>query len=328
MPSDDPAARITATGWQSAVEVRQLRAFLAVVEQGSLSAAAVSLGLAQSTVSEALSALDRAIGMPTVVRKRGAHAAVLTAAGEALLPHARRVLQELDGIHLAVAQVTRSAQAIVRVMANESVSTYILAPALTALRKRWPKVRVSVTVGTCTDVRAAIAAGQCDLGLLLEGPTPVQAAPVGFASAPGMTSVVTISPDVPLVIFGSPSHALVRRGGTLRRDMLEPFSLLIADSAGDFHQLVRRYFAADGLPGPQLESVGSIEAVKRGVESDPGALGLLPQYALVEDLARDRVRPVTVSPRPPYMHLVALSSVWGGLAHPLIAELVERLRGP
>jgi DNA-binding transcriptional LysR family regulator len=325
MSSEDGPTRITATGWQSAIEMRQLRAFLAVVEHGSLSAAALSLGLAQSTISEALSALDRAVGMPTVLRKRGAHAVVLTQAGEALLPYARRMMQDLDGLHVAVAQVTRGAQATVQVMANESVSTYLLPPILHALRKRWPKVSVSVGVGTCATVRSAVALGQCDLGLLLESrldSATAEPGPAGFGAA----SVVTLSPDVPLVVFASPGHPLVRRGGPLRRDMLQPFSLLIADSAGDFHQLVRKYFAADGLPGPQLNSVGSIEAVKRGVEGDTTALGLLPHYALAEDIARHRVYPVTLAPSPPRMQLVAISSGASNASHPIVGELLEDMR--
>ena len=318
-PAASSVERISTSGWQSPIEVRQLRAFLAVVEYGSLSAAAQALGLAQSTVSEALAALDRAVGTPTVRRKRGAHATPLTPAGEALLPFARRMLQEIDGLHVAIAEVTRGAQANVTVMANESVSTYILAPALGTLRRRWPKVRFSVTVGTCADIRGAVAAGRFDLGLLLEE------AP-GHEEDGAVPETVVLSPDVRLVIVGSAAHPLVRQGTPVRRDMLQPFSLLIADSAGDFHQLVRRYFTAEGLPGPQLDSVGSIEAVKRGVAAEPTALGLLPHYAVAEDLAQRRVFPLTLLPAPPRMQLVALTPQPGGAAHAVVHELLAAMR--
>lgn len=322
----DPIAHIGTSAWQSAVELRQLRVFLAVVELGSLSAAAQTLGLAQSTVSEALSALDRAVGTPTVRRKRGAHATPLTPAGEALLPHARRLLQEVDAMHLAIAEVSRGAQANLHVIANESVSTYLLSPALGTLRKRWPKVRVSVTVGTCTDIRAALASGRGDVGLLLdEQPEKGARATHVVGDASGVAPVV-LSAGIPLVVFGGPAHPLVRRGGSVRRDMLQPFSLLIADSAGDFHQLVRRYFSAEGLPGPSLESVGSIEAVKRGVEADPTALGLLPQYALAEDLAHGRVHALALQPPPPRMQLIALTTESAISGHPLIDELLATMR--
>jgi DNA-binding transcriptional LysR family regulator len=325
-PADDDALRIGASGWQSAIEVRQLRVFVAVVDHGSLSAAALALGLAQSTVSEALTALDRALGTPTVLRKRGAHATALTHAGEALLPYARRTLREIDELHLAVAQVTRSAQAHLEVYANESVSTYILGPARGALRRRWPKVRVAVTVASCTEIRGAATSGRADLGILLDEASSADAHLANARASTSGGSLVLLAEDVPLVIFGCPSHPLVRRGGPLRPDMLQPFSLLIADSAGAFHEIVRRYFVADGLPGPQLDSVGSVEAVRRGVDADPTALGLLPHYAVAEDLAKGCVSALTLHPAPPQMRLLAMTSqpVEGG--HPLIAELLDEMR--
>ena len=82
----EPANGSAAAKPDSALEVRQLRAFLALVDHGSVSAAALALGLAQSTVSEALAALERAVGAPIVLRRRGAQPTALTAAGEALLP--------------------------------------------------------------------------------------------------------------------------------------------------------------------------------------------------------------------------------------------------
>lgn len=74
---------------ESAVEIRQLRAFVALVEHGSVTAAAQVLGLAQSTMSETLSSLERAVGSAILLRRRGAHEIARTSAGEALLPYAR-----------------------------------------------------------------------------------------------------------------------------------------------------------------------------------------------------------------------------------------------
>ena len=80
----------------SGLEIRQLRAFVAIVERKRVTAAAEALGLAQSTVSEALSALERALDTPLILRRRGGHGLELTEAGRALLPHARRILSAVD----------------------------------------------------------------------------------------------------------------------------------------------------------------------------------------------------------------------------------------
>lgn len=321
---------IGANGWSSTLEVRQLRAFLAVVAHGSVSAAAVALGLAQSTVSEALSALDRAVGAQTILRRRGAHETALTDAGKALLPHARRLLQDLDAVHLAIAGVTHGANATIDVTANESVSTYLLAPVLGALRKRWPNTRFSVSVATCSNVRSGVAEGQCNLGLLLEnrGETTGNAAGTKARRADGSATATVLASDIPLVIFAGTKHPLVRgaRRTALPRDAIASFPMFVADAAGDFHELIRRYFAADGLPGPRLEPVGSIDGVKRGVDADVSALGILPLYAVEEDIRSGRVHALELTPPLPRMQLVALLPAGPAVRHPAITELIEQLR--
>ena len=74
----------------SAVELRQLEVFLAVVEAGTISAAARRLGAAQSAVSTVVRALEEDLGVALFVRT--SRRAVVTDAGRALLPEARRVL--------------------------------------------------------------------------------------------------------------------------------------------------------------------------------------------------------------------------------------------
>jgi len=89
------------------LEIRHCRVLLAVSEHGSVSAAARALGLAQSTISEALLSLERTIGAPVLIRRRGKGAA-LTLQAQTLLPHfqasssslARRSMHSLSGAAL------------------------------------------------------------------------------------------------------------------------------------------------------------------------------------------------------------------------------------
>ena len=72
------------------LELRHLRVFVAVIEAGAYTRAARSLGISQSTVSETLSALERCLG--TALLRKAAKGPMLTPAGEALVPYARRLL--------------------------------------------------------------------------------------------------------------------------------------------------------------------------------------------------------------------------------------------
>lgn len=299
----------------STVEVRQLKAFVALVEQRSVTAAAQALGLAQSTMSEALSSLERAMGTALFLRRRGSHELLLTEAGTALLPHARTVLEQIATAHAAVASVTTDARARVAIATNESLGTYIVGPQLDIMRRQWPNTTFEVTVMLCSGVRSGIESGEYDVGMILEPAD--DPAPTSFAER------TVISHDVPLVIFAQPTHPLARTApAPVRRDLLGAYALYISDAAGDFHLLVRRYLEQDGLPGPHIHPTGSVESVKRSVLGDARAIGLLPEYAVADEIRDRRVVALGVKPRPPRMSLDALSSRTRA-RHPASRQLID-----
>ncbi len=299
---------------QSTIEIRQLKAFLALVAQGSVTAAAQTLGFAQSTISEALSSLERALGTPLFLRRRGSHELVLTEAGQALLPHAHAVLAQIADAHVAVAAVTTGARARVAIASNESLSTYILAPQLHRLRRQWPNTTFEVTVMLCAGVRSGVESGEYDLGMILE--------PGGNALPIRDGARTIISSDVPLVMFAQPAHPLARSPRTpVPRDALAEYPLYISDAAGDFHLLVRHYLEHDGLPGPRIHPTGSVESVKRSVLGDEHAIGLLPAYALADELRDRRMVSLRVQPGPPRMSLEVLTSRTRS-EHPATRQLI------
>jgi DNA-binding transcriptional LysR family regulator len=304
---------------ESTLDIRQLRALVALVEHGSVTSAAQALGLAQSTVSEALASLERAVGTAVFLRKRGAQELLLTDAGAALLPHARAVLQTIEAAHVAVASANTGARATVAIATNESLSTYVLSPALDEMRRAWPNTRFEVSVMTCVGVRSGVDAGDFDFGLLLQ--------PVDDTPSNALADRTTISTDVPLVIFAQPSHSFASRSRTtaVRRDELDAFPLFVTDAAGEYHAQVRRFLEHDGLPGPRLQATGSIESVKRAVFGDLRALGMLPAYALVDELKDRRVVVLPIQPAPPRMLLDALVSKTRP-QHPATRQLLDAVR--
>lgn len=311
----------------SLLELRQLRALVALVEHGSVTAAARAIGLAQSTVSEALAALERALGTAVLQRGRGTHAGRLTAAGQAFLPHAREVLAKVTEAHIAVAGATNSARAAVDIVANESVSTYVLPGVLSQVRDRWPNTQFSVSVATCAGVRQGLDEGVFDVGFLLEAATRRTSTGQTTPRSTRVADREVVAPDVSLVVFAAPSHVLVR--GTppapVPRSALAAVPLFMSDSAGDFHALVERFFDGEGVHGPRLQVTGSVEGVKRGVIADPRALGVLPSYAIVEELRAGRVVRLELRPTPPPMRLEALLSR-SRARHPSIEELIQGVR--
>jgi DNA-binding transcriptional LysR family regulator len=301
------------------LDIRQLRALLAVVKHGSLSRAASALQLAQSTMSETIASLDRAIGTPVLVRHRGSRKLELTAAGRALVPHARELIQKLQEARLSVSAVARSTPARVEILTVESLSTYLLPGILRAARIEWPGVRFAVTVESCGVIRAAAERGECDAGLLLEAPPADKDVSV-------TAHRLEIAESVPLNVFGRPSHQLfvTRRRPVVRLDELTPYTMFVGDGAGPYHDMLVRYLTTDRMPGPRIESAGSVEATRNAVLADESALGILPAYAIGEPYQRGLLRAVVVDPPPPVLRVAAY--VPAGGAHPAVDTILAGAR--
>jgi len=310
----------------SGLEIRQLRAFVALVERRRVTAAAEALDLAQSTVSEALSALERVLGTTVILRRRGGRALELTEAGRALLPHARKILAAVNAAHVAVGPTTTSrTHAKVAIVANESVSSYLLPEILPALRQRWPRTRFTVSVATCAGVREGVAGGAFDVGLLLAGPKDSGVQRRAGQSPKPFVDRRVVTSSVPLVLFATGSHPLIRRqSSTVRIGALCGYPLFVSDAAGDFHDLVHRFFLRRGADGPTIEASGSIEGVKKAVRDDR-AIGLLPLYTVTEELRAATIAQVNLRPAPPRMRIDALLTQ-SRAHHPSLEELIAAIR--
>jgi DNA-binding transcriptional LysR family regulator len=306
----------------SHLELRQLRAFVALVENGSVTAAAQTLCLAQSTVSETIAALERELGIALITHKRGTRTVALTPAGQVLLPHARNVLAAVGQTYVAMANAAVSARGAVNIIANESVSTYLLSRVLTAIRRRWRNTRFTVSVAACPEICEGVKNGDFDLGLIL---TPVNRKSPSSPNSKPPDGAQTVAPLVPLIVFVTPEHPLAQAASRapVRRCVLDPFPVFVSDAAGEYRGLLERFLREDDPSGPRLESTGSIEGVKAAVFSDPQAVGILPSYAVDKEVQTGQLVALDLLPLPPAMQIVAL--VGSRDLHPGTSELLSEM---
>jgi DNA-binding transcriptional LysR family regulator len=291
------------------LELRHLRVFAAVVDAGTHTRAARALGISQSTVSETLSALERAVGVE-LFRKSAKGAPALTPSGEVLLGYARRMFALNSELAGALADASTRVKATLVVSAVESIGAYVLPSRLAALREHWPAVRVEVLTGSCSEIRERVGAGESDLGLVLEPET-------GSAGGP-------ILAKARLLILGAPTHPLARR--VAPADELRDCDFYMCDAGGNYHQALLHHFEAAGVPAPRMQAMGTIEGVKRGILSGGTALGLLPEHAVEPELRDGVLAEVRVSPALPCVVLRAVSAP-GALDSPVVHDLIEALRG-
>src|SRR5262249_32159508 len=149
--------------------------------------------------------LERALGTVLLRHDRGTHTVSLTAAGRTLEIHARKVLAAVDETYTALAETSTSVRGTVNIIANESISTYVLPRVLAPLRQTWPNTAFSVTVGICDAVRQGVSDLLFDVGLLLERVAKRSSSNAARRQSHAPEKFV-INAAVDLVIFATPAH--------------------------------------------------------------------------------------------------------------------------
>ncbi len=120
----------------------QVRAFLATVEEGSLSAAARALGLTQPTLGRQVAALEAALGV--MLFERVGRSLQLTASGLDLLDHVRAMGEAASRISLAASGRSQAIEGQVRITASDVFSAHLLPPAIARLRAAAPLIEIDI----------------------------------------------------------------------------------------------------------------------------------------------------------------------------------------
>ncbi|MGR6322093.1 LysR family transcriptional regulator [Micromonospora soli] len=150
------------------MELREMRAFVAVVEEGSLSAAARRMHVSQPALSQTMNALERQLGVQLVVR--GSTGVRATEPGMTLLAEARAVLARYDQ---AVAAVTRHAAAgggLLRLGIPLELPPDLLTRPLADLATAYPDTRVQARHMSTAAQLTALRQSELDVGLVREHP--------------------------------------------------------------------------------------------------------------------------------------------------------------
>ncbi|WP_433337531.1 LysR family transcriptional regulator [Spirillospora sp. CA-294931] len=183
------------------MDLRQLESFDEVARQGSLSAAAQRLGYTQSAVSRHIAALEREMRLPLLQRQ--ARGVRLTRAGEALLRHARHIL---DGVTTATEQLAalrRLDTGELRLGGVPTANVTLLPQAMTELRHAAAGLDLTVTEGTSEGLLDALHRGSLDVAVVTDyHPLP--------QTGSGDVEVIALLDD-PLLLAMPSSHRFADR---------------------------------------------------------------------------------------------------------------------
>ena len=228
-----------------AVTVTQLSAFLAVVRHESVTGAAEELVVTQPSVSAAVAALERELGVE--LTERVGRNVRPTPAGEAYARYAADVLTLLREGSEVAGVVAKGGSAPLRLTAVTTAGEYLLPPLLRAFREREPEIEVTVHVGNREEVFRRLETHEADVAISGQAP-----------SGRGFEGTAFL--DNEFVLITSPEDSLAKRPWVAVEDLASRPWLMREEGSGT-RRLCETYLNSHQLQPPML-TLGSNGAIK------------------------------------------------------------------
>lgn len=250
-----------------------LRAFVAVAEKQHFGSAATTLGVSQSTLSQALAALETGLGAQLI--ERSTRRVFLTTEGTQLLPRALAVVEAADAFTAAAAGASDPLQATVRLGLIPTVAPYVLPTVLAGLAEQLPSLTLRLVEDQTERLLRLLREGALDAALI--------ALP---ADAPGMTAIGIYDEDFVLAL--PPGHPLEGKR-RVPATVLAALPLLLLDEG---HCLRDQALDVCQNAGVRAQLANTRAAsLATAVQCVTGGLGvtLIPQTAVPVESARSRL---------------------------------------
>ena len=260
-----------------AVTLTQLSAFLSVVRLGSVTAAAEELVVTQPSVSAAIAALERQLGLE--LTERAGRGIRPTPAGEAYARYAADVLALLRQGSEVARRVAEGAGGPLRIAAVTTAGEYLLPSLISAFRGQLPELEVSVDVGNRREVFDRLEAHEADVAITGRAPEGR-----GFEAVPFLEN--------DFVLIAAPGDPRSNRAWVAVEE-LEGTPWLLREQGSGTRRLCELYLESHQLRPPLL-TLGSNGAIKNAARM---GLGIALQSRVAVELEVGSGHLATIRPR-------------------------------
>jgi LysR family transcriptional regulator, hca operon transcriptional activator len=245
------------------MELRHLRYFIAVAEEGSLTlAAGKRLHTAQPSLSRQIRDLEYEVGVQLM--SRSVHGIELTAAGRAFLDHARLALMQVDAAVEAARRAAQPARKMFAIGFQTGHEMNWLPRAMHVLRDELKDIQVTVTSDYSPDLAEALARGRLDLAFL--------------RVEPGYDLGYHVVDREPLVVLMPSDHRLTAREAVRPQDFVGEIFIGGSNKAHVLRAVTEDYLRRSGLDIKLDHGVDNMAMAMSLVVSTRG-LALMPAYA-------------------------------------------------
>jgi len=250
----------------------QIIVFLAVVDQGSFIAAAKALRRAQSAVTYAIKRLEEQLGL--ILFDRTEYRAVLTEAGRALVPNARRIAEGVVALRSQAISLAEGHEAEISIVVDSIFPMARVREALRLFSQAFPAIPTRLHVESYARTMQLLADDVCAIGLVNEESCQSASIPLTARGVGAVELVPVVAPD----------HPLAAIAGAIAPDMMH-----------DHIRLVLGEGAPVALSRPPEDFYGSLWfvndiAAKRDLLLTGVGWGIMPLHLVEHDLRSRRLQ--------------------------------------
>lgn len=275
--------------WADGLTLDQIAVFLAVVSEGSFTAAAKHMNRAQSAITYGVRNLETQIG--SELFDRSSYRPVLTPTGVALLARAKRIMGDVADFRKQALSLKMGTESRLTLVCDIVTPKNLILKALSALKEKFPMIEVAIISLPLEQVFQTLRDGRADLGVVVR--------PAHFPAMDETNSIHLFS--FRMVVVAAPNHPLAKMKGPIKEEYL-----------WDYTQL----FLSSGIEMTGTSDLGA-RSVNRWRITNPelrhtllvGGLGwgAVPEYKVREDLAAGRLVALPIEPSEDFRTGLSLS---------------------
>jgi DNA-binding transcriptional LysR family regulator len=250
------------------VEIRQLRAFIAIAETKTFTAGAKRIHVTQAAISMQIRQLEIEVG--STIFTRTPRRVILTEAGEILLERARTILREHDAALAELAEIAGAERGRLRIgSASSNFITTNLPSILNKLKKKFPNAEVNVVCGTSSALIDKILSGELDIAFVS---LPVE--------SPNIQTELLFSDEIVAIAHPEHSHAKQK---VISTAALAGERLILGEKGGNVRRLFDEFFIAGGVKPNIVMELSRQSSINEMVRNNMG-VGIAGVKAVEKDV--------------------------------------------
>ena len=288
------------------MEIRQLKAFLAIAEAKTFTAGARRVNVTQAAISMQIRQLEDEVGLQLFTRTP--RRVILTEAGEHLLERARKILREHDAAVAEIAELAGAEHGRLRIGSASAMFVTMQLPAiLQNLKRMFPNAEITVSSGTSQTLVDKILHGEIDIAFVS---LPVENSHV-------MTELL-FSDEI--VAIAHPKHPLADQK-FISAAALAGEPLILGEKGGNTRRLIDDFFSTSNVQPNVVMELSRQEAINQMVENDMG-IGIAGAKTVSKELKEGRLASWLIEGAEIKWDL-GLARLRGGYFSPIAKEFVQ-----